>query len=639
MNDVSAYIWDIAEELRLQDQIRKTRKGIQYFYKWESITDQLISFLEKGEGVSLQVEWLPTAEKYSLYATVKNVEDLKTFISNSQNVSNAQTHVWNPQFFIEDDRGNRFKANLKNENLIEVVGVNLDRAFGAKPESITVYLHEAPYAEYQQISALRQFRMGQVVNTKILAACIDSSSIVPEQVNDNTIRALYNGEIQKDPSQRQIIECASKENNLYLIQGPPGTGKTTVIRELVEQLYNTTPLSRILIVSQANVAVDTVLKGLVGRYHSDIVRCGKSEKIADDHQELRLERRCEEYLDDLKQRKNDFEEGFYKNWENTVRSKDGNYCPALYELILRNHRLIGATCVGLSRKKIGLDRTSFDLVIVDEAGKALPAEMLIPLLRAKKAIIIGDHKQLPPVINPVLYDSETIDLEDRIVSENELFAHSFFERLFENAPDSCKGMLDTQYRMPAVIGSAISELFYEGKLKNGQGTDSREPVLFPSCLSFIDYEKWDDYREENDNQGSVINRKEAFEAFTIVNRIKQKDPKCKIAVITPYKGQKRLIRETFEQHRVRFSEKKIEIDTIDSFQGSEADVVIFCTTRSEKPTPFFRDSKRINVALSRPRKELIILGKMKYFNKYDRSDSCLPALADYIMKNGNVVSR
>ena len=218
LNDVSAYIWDIAEELRLQDQIRKTRKGIQYFYKWESITDQLISFLEKGEGVSLQVEWLPTAEKYSLYATVKNVEDLKTFISNSQNVSNAQTHVWNPQFFIEDDRGNRFKANLKNENLIEVVGVNLDRAFGAKPESITVYLHEAPYAEYQQISALRQFRMGQVVNTKILAACIDSSSIVPEQVNDNTIRALYNGEIQKDPSQRQIIECASKENNLYFRQ-------------------------------------------------------------------------------------------------------------------------------------------------------------------------------------------------------------------------------------------------------------------------------------------------------------------------------------------------------------------------------------------------------------------------------------
>ena len=86
-----------------------------------------------------------------------------------------------------------------------------------------------------------------------------------------------------------------------------------------------------------------------------------------------------------------------------------------------------------------------------------------------------------------------------------------------------------------------------------------------------------------------------------------------------------------------YQSSNINVETVDSFQGNEADVVIFCTTRAVKRTNFFKDSRRINVALSRAKKELIILGSMNYFNSYHKDDSCLPKLAEYIYKNGNVI--
>ena len=263
--------------------------------------------------------------------------------------------------------------------------------------------------------------------------------------------------------------------------------------------------------------------------------------------------------------------------------------------------------------------------------------MLIPLVRAKKAVIIGDQCQLPPVINPILYDEEKIDLEERAVSENELFRHSFFERLYNNAPDSCKIMLDTQYRMPDVLGTAISNLFYDGKLKNGAGTAGRKPVLFNSNITFVNFDNNERYREKKDGNKQITNLEEAKAAVSLVLDIRKKDPKCKVAIITPYKGQKKLLSNSLLRCGIHYQIDNIFVDTIDSFQGSEADVVVFCTTRAIQPTQFFMDTRRLNVALSRAKRELIILGRMRYFYRFDRNESCLPSLADYIQEFGNIV--
>ena len=641
MDDVSALIWDIFEEFRIQDQIRKNREGMGYFFKWESITNQLIAELEQGDSVNIDVTWVEGESYNSVYADVDNPAELESFIKLfAQKTDAVIGREWKPQFFIKDDLGNRYNATVIDAGrTLRIVGRKAYEVFYGNSDFVELFAVNYPYAEYQQKNALRQFRIGQVVNPVIQAACLSSKSIVSNFGTNNEMVPFHNKDLAKNKSQKTSVEQAFKEKNIFFIQGPPGTGKTTVIRELVEQIFATDEESRVLIVSQANVAVDNALSGLIKKYGDETVRCGNGTKITQKFQKLLLQRRCQDYIDDLIQRKENFDETFFKTWQDIVLANESYYySPVLCELVIRNHRLIGATCVGLAKRNIGLERTEFDLVIIDEAGKALPAELLIPLVRAKKAVIIGDQCQLPPVINPILYDEEKIDLEERVVSENELFRHSFFERLYNNAPDSCKIMLDTQYRMPEVLGTVISKLFYDGKLKNGTGTATREPVLFDSNITFVNYDGDSRYHEKKDGNKQITNLIEAKAAVSLVMSIRKKDPNCEIAVITPYKGQKRLISNSLLNAGIHYQIEKISVDTVDSFQGSEADVVVFCTTRAIQPTLFFKDTRRLNVALSRAKRELIILGRMSYFYRYNRSESCLPSLAEYIQKNGAVIS-
>lgn len=641
IDDVAALIWDLFEEFRIQDQIRKDREGMGYFFKWENITNQLISALEQGDSIQVNVKWADAENRNTIFADVHNPEALETFIQQfAQKTDSLLMREWRPQFFVKDDTDNRYVTTVIDAGRrLRIVGKNAAEVFYETSDSIEVFASNRPYAEYQQKAALRQFRIGQVVNPMIQAACLNSATIESNFDNSRELVPFHNKSLTENISQKTSVELAYKEKNIFLIQGPPGTGKTTVIRELVEQIFETDNDSRVLIVSQANVAVDNALSGLIKKYGDQTVRCGNGNKISEEFQKLRLQKRCQDYLDDLMERRENFDAEFFDDWQEIITTNESyDYSPVLCELIIRNHRLIGATCVGLARRNIGLERTEFDLVIIDEAGKALPAEMLIPLVRAKKTVIIGDQRQLPPVINPILYDEERIDLEERAISENDLFCHSFFERLYDNAPDSCKVMLDTQYRMPAVIGTAISDLFYGGKLKNGAGTDGKKSVWFEGNLTFIDFDGNKNYCENKDKYNKQItNKTEANAAVSLVMNIRAKDPSCKIAVITPYKGQKRLISNIFVKSGIHYQIDNIFVDTVDSFQGSEADVVVFCTTRAVRPTRFFKDTKRLNVALSRAKRELIILGRMGYFYKFQKSESCLPALADYIKKNGTVV--
>ncbi len=640
LDDVAALIWDVFEEFRIQDQIRKDREGMGYFFKWESITNQLISVLEQGDSVSLQVNWEVTEKRNSIFADVLNPSELENFIRMfATKTDRLLSNEWKPQFFVKDEAGDRYITTvLDSGQRLRIVGKNASEVFSDSSDTIELYASIRPYAEYQQKTALRQFRIGQVVNPIIQAACLNSRSIISNYQNDKELTPFHNELLKNNESQKYSVEKAFKEKNIFLIQGPPGTGKTTVIRELVEQVLETDSDSRVLIVSQANVAVDNALSGLIEKYADQTVRCGNANKISADFQKLRLQTRCLDYLKNLEDRRDGFEKGFYEEWLDTVLSGEGyEYSPVLCELVIRSHRLIGATCVGLARKNIGLERTEFDLLIIDEAGKALPAELLIPLVRAKKAIIIGDQRQLPPVINPILYDDEKIDLEERAISENDLFCHSFFERLYDNAPDSCKVMLDTQFRMPAVIGTAISKLFYDGKLKNGSGTENRKPVLFETNLTFINFDGDKSYHENKNAYNQITNESEVKAVVSLLKKIREVDKNCKIAIITPYKGQKRLLCNTLIWTGIHYQVDNIYVDTIDSFQGSEADVVLFCTTRAVTPTLFFRDTRRLNVALSRAKRELIVIGRLGYFYKYKRNQSCLPGLADYIKKNGSVV--
>ena len=150
------------------------------------------------------------------------------------------------------------------------------------------------------------------------------------------------------------------------------------------------------------------------------------------------------------------------------------------EYLLKNFSVTGATCVGLAKKHFGLDRLIFDLVIVDEAGKALLGELLLPINRAKNIIIIGDHKQLPPVIDPAFFDENKVNISDIVDEETraQFFDMSLFEKLYETCPTENKCMLNIQFRMPTKIGEMISNLFYERKLISTPTCSEKSALFF-----------------------------------------------------------------------------------------------------------------------------------------------------------------
>lgn len=504
-------------------------------------------------------------------------------------------------------------------------------------ELLPVYCKNFCYPEIQQKLAINDFRSGRLSNGELQSYILDGRNIESKKMHIN-IEKFFNKKLESNNAQKDSVIKALEQENMFLIQGPPGTGKTTVIREIIKQQLRMYSFSRILIVSQANVAIDNVLKGLEADISKRMIRCGHVDKIDDVLNEVSFDQKYNKYISSVI---NKAEDGYNRDilikWKSIINKGSQKYNSTIGELLVKKHQIVGATCLGLMQRQIGLDRVEFDLVIIDEAGKALPAEMLIPLNRAKKVILIGDHKQLPPVINPALLDSDKIELDDKQYCEEELFSKSLFKRLYESCPETNKSMLTTQYRMPAIIGKMISDCFYEGKLKNGESTYSQTPIYYPKNLNFLDMSNVKDFHEKSINKKSVINEYEAMVVANIVGEIRKKiSIENKIAVICPYKGQKRLIIKTIRENGFNLYNDNIAVNTIDAYQGDEAEIVIYCTTRSRKPTNYFSDLARLNVAFSRVMNDLLVIGSLDYFKKYG-SEHILNKIANYIIENGNII--
>lgn len=631
-------VFMLHKELRIQSDIKKSQKGILYFDKWTEITDQLITYMYKGESVEIEYSEMrknPYKDKrtnaFVYTMIVENRDELVSFV---EKVSEDRFFK---EYFIEMANGKYAFAEISTTaDAISLYGIQVEDMLNSQQNTCTLYLKNFAYPEMMQKRALLEFRSGFVANSALKSYTLDGSNIVCNSQKLN-IRSFKNKLLEINKSQKNAVIQAMNEKDMYLIQGPPGTGKTTVIKEIIYQHMNLNPSSRILIVSQANVAVDNVLRGLKDLYKDSMIRCGHKSKIDEAILDISFEDKYEKYIELIKcKNPKGVRKELYAKWMEVINETENTINPDVGELILKNHQIVGATCVGLAQKKIGLNRVIFDLVIIDEASKALPAEILIPLNRAKKIILIGDHKQLPPVINPLLYDEEKIELVDREYVKNDLFAISLFQKLYETAPKSNKLILETQYRMPNVIGGMVSELFYEGTVKNGEGTNSKEAIFFKSNLNIIDMSRDREYKEEKENGISVVNYKEAKIVKSVIFDIRKKlSPEIRIAIISPYRGQKRTILKELLKSGVNLKNQNIAVNTIDAFQGDEAEIVIYCTTRSQQKTQYFSDNARLNVAFSRAKNSLVIIGSLSYFKRYG-SSSNLGKVAKYIKNHGHI---
>src|SRR5712691_10394750 len=366
-----------------------------------------------------------------------------------------------------------------------------------------------------------------------------------------------------DPNEEQAEAVARvmgmRPGQMYLIQGPPGTGKTTAIVESIRRILGRNPNASILMSSHSNDAVDTGQERLLGFSHVRQARIAEPGKVP---------RRLRPTL---------------------VESDD-----------LEPYNLVAGTCNRLtidSRLRFKV----FDWLILDEANKVRANEALALMPLAKRWVMIGDLKQLPPVMEEAASTFKIEQPLDELVRDD-----SFYGWIWDKVPASSKIMLPRQYRMREPIGSVVSDLFYEAKLIH-EAPHPRMPLPWPFDreLVWVDTGAQDEYR---DAQRSVANEFEVALCKDITSIIRRRVRKAKLAVIAMYNSQ---------VNRLQGALKGIvppdDIESVDAFEGRESDGVILSLVRSNDRAAigFLNDPNRVNVAISRAKKLLVIVGDSK----------------------------
>ena len=539
------------------------------------------------------------------------------------------------------------------------------------------------------------------------------SSTDLDEEKQKVVQNLNEPLLKDQPKQLEAVAKTLLAKDLALIQGPPGTGKTTVIAEIIWQTLLREPKAKLLITSQTNLAVDNALERIKGKKLVRPIRVGNIEKFEDEGKVYSNDRIknwiqaktgskeekqysdnavCQ-WIENVKD-KCSKEEKYAKavsKWKKGLDEKDvlikSTFSNAYYEYV----NVFAATCSECGSRNFGdtyqmtfnqnSERKSepeFDLVIMDEASKATPPELVLPLTLGKKVVIIGDHKQLPPMIDEKEFGEALEAVGAKKLIEDwtkEDYKVSQFEKLFKNAPKNFVASLDTQFRMHEQIMNCISEFYSDQEeLENGLICGIKGEMNIAdfnvkasrwhgiSSVPFIEQKHhaiWVNVETPEDKVGTsyensgeiqaiqtvlrALTKAEGFEQYQ--NHFK-KDEDKEIGIITYYMPQMQSIRKAmypqfsknewrnFEQHKFENEfQLPLRINTVDRFQGMERNIIIVSTVRSNKQYKeergkkipidnnkypfalgFARELQRINVGFSRAKRLLIVVGNEKHFS-------------------------
>ena len=488
---------------------------------------------------------------------------------------------------------------------------------------------------------------------------------ITEKLKNKHIR-FFNKQIELNQNQKQaVFKAASLENSILSIQGPPGTGKTSVIVEIIQQEIRRNKKSNILISSQSNLAVDNILEKIVELKSISVVRLGREENCTDKIKPHLKERK----ISRLKFKANTKRYIFnILSFLITVpffilsRKIKPKKRPILgdFRLLKESVQVVAATCIGCNDNFIQYltkkNQLPFDLLIIDEAGKCTPMESLVPLQYSRKAIFVGDHKQLPPIVTNEVRSAwlKNNNAHRKTRCPGEI---SLFEILMNSLPKENKVILNKQFRMHPQIGDFISKVFYQNEnLTNGVSKEERSlPIKgYPESISFHSTSKFKTKSREcfDTNLLSYFSPAEislCMEQLKIIDISTDKRNPPTIGIVSLYKAQ--VDRLTHEIQMVKFQNlpkiKQTDIATLDSFQGREKDIIILSLARSPqaidnfdaKLYKFFLDVRRLNVALSRARKRLFIIGDLERITKISQNKDVVPGiniaeqLLSYIKQN------
>lgn len=484
----------------------------------------------------------------------------------------------------------------------------------------------------RQEDALRTLRIDNARRRGLADLLADPGRVIPPR--RRSIDPLRPG---LDESNRRAVEVALGTDSLCLIQGPPGTGKTTVISELIGQICKASPGAQILLVSQSNVAVDNVLERLQDLLPDvSMVRLGRTGAIASTSRPLELQVRLDALSADVFSCAERAHERLGRLRELVARLRTAQRLLAsgpahldacatlqlawmdrarggldLERHLLRRAQVVAGTCVGFMRNRTAAD-LPYDWVIVDEAGRASAPELLVPLVRGQRFVLVGDHRQLPPVLD----DEVAALVAERVGGGDDLLRTSLFQELFEAVHPEASVRLVRQYRMHPEIGELISSSFYPDGLEHGvsEADRARGAALLGSAVRWLDTSQ---ARDNAERQASP-SRMNPLEVRVIVRELKALndktrgcDPRLTVGILTAYAAQAERLRSAIAaEGGDSWTGMDVQVMTVDSSQGKEFDVVFYSAVRSNpgRRLGFLADERRLNVALSRAREALTIVG-------------------------------
>lgn len=674
----------------------------------------------------------------------------------------------------EDDLAGQ-PRHVTNPKGISILGGDVEQVIGDKlilyikygeserlPQSgeLRFDTRAAEVALNRQKNALDAIRFDRGVRSDIRQLLVNPQEVrIPDlEVDVQFVQSL-------NQSQEEVVKAALSTEDFLIVQGPPGTGKTTFITEVVLQILNQEPDTRILLSSQTHVAIDNALERIkVKDPNLKLLRIGNHERVSENVHSLLLEEQMEqwresaiakgqEFIDNWSAQrgisghnseiatlfqemrnlgikietfreevnawKQDLDEILAINYDTEnpdslletnipndkleecqsieveinilrqhlkeARQQQKEKAKQLKELtgisinqllrlsveeieeqinqlidqnnsdskmlqnllkiqtewfeqfgrndkfnipLIKRSQVVAGTCIGIPKE---IQDIEFDLCIVDEASKATATEVLVPMARSHRWILVGDPKQLPPFKDEVSRNSAF--LEEYELTQDDI-RETLFDRLLRTLPDGCHKMLTIQHRMVAPIGNLVSKCFYEGQLKSARtDIDKDLAKILPKPVTWLTTSKLKNSREQSVNSSfnNVCEVKVIVEFLKQLNQTAVKaEKKYSVAVLTGYAAQLKLLNRSLNSEGNNWQALTVECNTVDAFQGREADIALYSVTRSNRQgkVGFLRDAERLNVALSRGKVGLVIVGDHHFCRTSD--DNPLHRVLEYI---------
>ena len=458
-----------------------------------------------------------------------------------------------------------------------------------------------------------------------------------------------------NPTQERAVNEVLWAKDVAIVHGPPGTGKTTTLVEAINETLMRE--SQVLVCAQSNMAVDWISEKLVDR-GINVLRIGNPTRVNDKMLGFTYERRFESHPDypqlwairkairELRKNRKKGSENYHQKMDR-LKSRAAEIEIRINSELFGEARVIACTLVGSAHRL--LEGMKFGTLFIDEAAQALEAACWIPMKRASRVILAGDHCQLPPTVKS-------------IAALRAGLGKTLMERIAENKPEVVT-LLKIQYRMNDEIMRFSSDWFYGGKVESAPQIKYRSVLDYDHPITWIDTSneenqitiEGEDAPEDSasaassesasspasaTNQNSDLNFKEQFvgesfgrinkaeaeltlltlaEYFTKIGKQRVLSESIDVGIISPYRAQvqylKKLIKkyEFFKPYR-----RLISVNTVDGFQGQERDVILISLVRSndEGQIGFLKDLRRMNVAMTRARMKLIILGNKDTMTKH-----------------------